>query len=414
MGHFSTIKNMPPAILYFDWLSRDGFLRLIGLADIESRDRGDDSHKYSNLVSNMREVKKSGSAVSKPAAAAASKDDGVVRLHHPDPSFCDTLPSFLFNALELAISIIAIHYLVWPVFTGVFLYYIHTLGYTYVSVALILAYVPTFLNNAHMKLTPKEGGMQWDWLRQHSAWKFMCSYTKLEIVREAELDPTKQYVFAYHPHGILILSRISTYAGNFEALFPGIVARALGATPMFYIPMAREICLWLAAVDASRKNAERILKDKMSVIVYPGGSKEIFLTDPKSKQTTLVLNKRLGFIRLAVRYGADIVPTFVFGEKWMYNIWNPPKSVRHFFLSTLKVPLLLFWGRGFTWLPKRLTGKRKFGVVHGKPIPVVQNENPTEEELVKIHTLYVEELNDLFLRYKAQFGYDDDETLVIQ
>ncbi|RHY92323.1 hypothetical protein DYB37_000339 [Aphanomyces astaci] len=114
----------------------------------------------------------------------------------------------------------------------------------------------------------------------------------------------------------------------------------------------------------------------MSVIVYPGGSKEIFLTDP--------------------------------------DIWNPPKSVRHFFLSTLKVPLLLFWGRGFTWLPKRLTGKRKFGVVHGKPIPVIQNENPTEEELVKIHTLYVEELNDLFLRYKAQFGYDDDETLVIQ
>ncbi|ETW00651.1 hypothetical protein H310_07219 [Aphanomyces invadans] len=358
----------------------------------------------------MCEAKKASGAKT---AASTGKEDGVLRVH-PDPTFRDSLPAVVFNSLEFIMSFTAIHYLVWPVFTSIFLYYIHKIGYTYVSVALVLVYLPTFLNNAHKKLTPKEGGMQWDWLREHSLWNLMCSYTKLEIVREAALDPTKQYVFAYHPHGILILSRISTYAGNFEKLFPGIVARALGATPMFFIPMAREICLWLAAVDASRKNAERILKEKMSVIVYPGGSKEIFLTDPNSKQTTLVLNKRLGFIKLAVRYGADVVPTFVFGEKWMYNIWNPPQSVRHFFLSTLKVPLLLFWGRFFTWLPKRLTGKRRFGVVFGKPIPVTQNENPSEDELIQIHALYKEELTDLFTRYKAEFGYDDDEVLVIQ
>ncbi|RHY31291.1 hypothetical protein DYB32_003626 [Aphanomyces invadans] len=259
--------------------------------------------------------------------------------------------------------------------------------------------------------------------KKASGAKTAASTGKEDGVLRVHPDPTFRdslpavvlyYVFAYHPHGILILSRISTYAGNFEKLFPGIVARALGATPMFFIPMAREICLWFVAQQIVSCNAERILKEKMSVIVYPGGSKEIFLTDPNSKQTTLVLNKRLGFIKLAVRYGADVVPTFVFGEKWMYNIWNPPQSVRHFFLSTLKVPLLLFWGRFFTWLPKRLTGKRRFGVVFGKPIPVTQNENPSEDELIQIHALYKEELTDLFTRYKAEFGYDDDEVLVIQ
>lgn len=58
----------------------------------------------------------------------------------------------------------------------------------------------------------------------------------------------------------------------------------MGASPMFWVPGAREICLWMGAVDARKKTAERVLTDasNLSMFVYPGGSKEIFLTDPKS------------------------------------------------------------------------------------------------------------------------------------
>ena len=57
---------------------------------------------------------------------------------------------------------------------------------------------------------------------------------------------------------------------------------------MFWVPGAREICLWMGAVDARKKTAKRVLNDKsnLSLFIYPGGSKEIFLTDPKSDNST--------------------------------------------------------------------------------------------------------------------------------
>ncbi|OQR96506.1 diacylglycerol O-acyltransferase [Achlya hypogyna] len=323
------------------------------------------------------------------------------------------LPESLRAALQFIITFVSIHYLQWMwVAIGV-LCYLYYIGYGYVVVALVAIYTPMFMNGAHRKVTPEKGGKQWKSLRNHGIWNLMCEYLGMEIVREQELDPKKQYVFAYHPHGILVLSRLSYYAGNFDALFPGIEARVLGATPMFYVPLGREICLWLDAVDASRSTAQKVLDNNLSIIVYPGGSKEIFQTNPNSKETVLVLNKRLGFIKLAVKNGAELVPIFVFGEKWMYNMWNPPKSVTEAVLQCFKVPMLLFWGRFCTWMPYQLTGKRKLGVVYGKPIPVDKKEDPTDEECMELHAKYVESLKTIFHTYKTEFGYDHDETLVI-
>lgn len=36
-------------------------------------------------------------------------------------------------------------------------------------------------------------------------------------------------------------------------------------------------------------------------------------------QNELVLKKRLGFVKLAMRHGAELVPSFVFGEKFLYK-----------------------------------------------------------------------------------------------
>jgi len=267
---------------------------------------------------------------------------------------------------------------------------------------LLLAYLPGFFNNDHLKT-----GRPWHSFRRHKIWHLVQSHLNVELVRESELDPAKKYIFGVYPHGILILSRPAIYGGAFESLFPGIDIRTLGATPMFWIPGSRELCLWMGAVDANKKTAMRLL-NTFSLMVYPGGSDEIFLTDPNSNVTTLVARK--GFIKLAIQTGTDIVPAFVFGEKWLYYRAHLPRVVQNFFMKTLRLPLIIFWGQWFTWLPLR----RNLSVVFGTPITVSKIEEPSNEEIEKVYQQYISAIQDLFNRYRKTYGYGDDERLVIK
>jgi hypothetical protein len=72
----------------------------------------------------------------------------------------------------------------------------------------------------------------------------------------------------------------------------------------------------------------------------------------------------------------------------------------------------VFWGK-FFWMPKQPPKGKQFGIVYGKPIPTPQADEPSEEQIRAVHTQYVAEIERLFRQYKAQFGYDADETLVV-
>lgn len=156
---------------------------------------------------------------------------------------------------------------------------------------------------------------------------------------------SKQYIFPICPHGILLLSRVAIYGGVWEELFPGIEIRTLAASPLFFIPPIREITILLGGVDASRSYAERVLKDGYSLSLYPGGSKEIFTTDPYSPATRLVLQSRRGFIKLALKYGTPLVPVYVFGEKYAYDKLQTTSGISRWLLKTFRIPFLVFWGR---------------------------------------------------------------------
>ena len=97
-------------------------------------------------------------------------------------------------------------------------------------------YLPSYLDGSEWRT-----GRPWDALRLSRIWRLSLRYFSTRVTREARLDPAKQYVFAYHPHGILVMSRIFFYGGAWEALFPGVRCRVLGATPMFKVPACREV-----------------------------------------------------------------------------------------------------------------------------------------------------------------------------
>ncbi|EGZ24864.1 hypothetical protein PHYSODRAFT_486821 [Phytophthora sojae] len=318
------------------------------------------------------------------------------------------VPRWLQSVATDLFSFVILHYFVWGVPFLVLFYVFHKIGLDYVSIAMVVLYLPSFFSGAH-----KTGrGNVWEGLRTSSLWGLLNKFLRVKIIREQELDPNKQYIFGFHPHGIIVLSRIAIFGGSFEDIFPGIKYRILGASPMFYIPLGRELCLWMGGVDASRSTGEKVLDEGNSIVVYPGGVAGIFKTNPNSKETQLVLKNRLGFVKLAMNHGADLVPTFVFGEKWLYNMWNPPTGVISFFRKTLGIPVLVFWGK-FWWMPKAPAKGKRFGVVYGKPISTKHSGNPTDEEVRAIHTQYIAEIERIFKQYKSEFGYEVDETLAI-
>jgi hypothetical protein len=225
-----------------------------------------------------------------------------------------------------------------------------------------------------------------------------------------QLDPAGLFVFGWQPHGILLLSRIASYAGAWERLFPGINTRVLAATPLFRWPLCREMCLWLSAVDAGRKSAENVLRSGHSLALYPGGSREVFTTLADAPDTVF-LRQRTGFVRLAMMHGAALVPVYVYAERFSYKRWTPPAWLTRFVLQQLRIPLICFWGRWCTWLP---FNHRPLLVVFGAPIAVRKNPEPTEEEVKKTLATYIDAVIALHAAYREEAGYGKDEKLIVE
>ena len=139
----------------------------------------------------------------------------------------------------------------------------------------------------------------------------------------AKLPPHKQYVIAVHPHGIHCtpLGLFSTVGSSFDVQFPGLVGcklTGLAATIIFKIPLVREMFLNMGYVDASRTVASKVLEEGRSLFVCTGGEEESMYTTPG--KDTVVLKRRKGFVRLALSYGADLVPVFGVGNNDLYTV----------------------------------------------------------------------------------------------
>jgi hypothetical protein len=75
-------------------------------------------------------------------------------------------------------------------------------------------------------------------------------------------------------------------------------------------------------------------------------------------------------------------------------------------LSGFGFVLPIFWGKTFFPLLPRSGG---LNTIYGRVIHLPTIHDPTFEDLVKWHVLYVEELKSMFDEYKVKFGFGDRE-----
>ncbi|KFM70166.1 2-acylglycerol O-acyltransferase 2-A, partial [Stegodyphus mimosarum] len=243
-----------------------------------------------------------------------------------------------------------------------------------------------------------QGGRRLEWLRRWRIWKYFANYFPVKMIKTADFDPNKNYILGYHPHGIMCYGAFScfaTEATNFSEVFPGITPRILTLEGQFWFPFHREHILSTGACAATKESIEWNLTREgkgNALILVVGGASEAL--DAHPGRASLVLKRRKGFVRLAIKHGASLVPVFGFGENDLFDqLDNPPGSSLRKIQDRLKTylgfSLPIVHGRGiFQYNFGMLPYRKPINVIIGKPIDVERNPKPTEEEVSKLHQRY--------------------------
>lgn len=269
-------------------------------------------------------------------------------------------------------------------------------------------------------------------MRRFKGWSSFASYYPARLHRTAELEPTRKYIFGYHPHGIIshgAFAAFGTEALGFSELFPGITNTLLTLDSNFRIPLYRDYALAMGLASVSRESIENILSKGglngrgmgRAVTIVVGGARESLDAQPHSLR--LVLNSRKGFVKLAIRTGADLVPVLSFGENELYDqVDSEEHPLIHKWQLVVKkamgFTIPLFHARGiFNYDVGLMPYRRAMNIVVGKPISVIQQgakDNAVDPEyLDKVHKEYIDELMRLWDSYKDTFAKDRESELEI-
>lgn len=323
----------------------------------------------------------------------------------------------------------------WPVLFVYFCYYVYD-------------YAPTTGGVVHRRL---------EWLRRQKFWVWFNNYFPIEIHKTVDLQPTfseelvtdkrehswwrrlvrgavqpphrelvktgPRYIFGYHPHGVIgmgVFGAVGTDGAGWLRVFPGIPTLLLTLTNNFGIPIYREYLMAMGLGAVNRKNVLRTIRETNNLVcIVVGGAQELLLALPNS--TELVLEKRKGFVKLALELGdVCLVPVYGFGENEVYLVLHPEKElairkVQTWIKKRFQFTVPLFYARGvFNYLFGLMPYRRRIDVVFGNPIAVPFRPLPTREEVEHYHRLYVDEVKRLFDANKGKYGNPESELRIVE
>ncbi|CAF4230634.1 unnamed protein product [Rotaria sordida] len=96
------------------------------------------------------------------------------------------------------------------------------------------------------RYTDVRGGRSSSCLRRLSIWSIVSNYFPIKLIKTEDLDPNRNYIFGYHPHGALTFGagiNFLTEATHFSTLFPGICPHLMILRFQFLVPFSRELFL---------------------------------------------------------------------------------------------------------------------------------------------------------------------------
>jgi len=250
----------------------------------------------------------------------------------------------------------------------------------------------------------------WNMLRQRAGVLWPCpDYTSAFSVNGQV--PDQPSLYTVHPHGLASASLNAHIMDPRSPLFQTFHHGHLAVHSfLFKVPIVREGLLFRGLIPATHHHMSHVLAQQRSVILIPGGVKEMSVSKRDNHQETWYLKKRRGFLKLAKQHKVPIVPIYMEGGQtfmtydysvaWLDKILGAITgiSVNTFELAQVLLPHnLVQWQRALGPLDRPLTTAHM-----GAPFPVTGKVD-------EAHAHYVDHVKALF-----QSVHGDTKTLVIR
>ncbi|RWS02392.1 2-acylglycerol O-acyltransferase 2-like protein, partial [Dinothrombium tinctorium] len=208
---------------------------------------------------------------------------------------------------------------------------------------------------AYDKEVCHRGGRRSECIRKWFIWKWFRDYFPISLVKTADLDPNRNYIFGVHPHGIICCGafcNFGTEANDFSKMYPGLTPYLMTLEQQFTLPIHRELILFTGACSASKESMEYLLTNNgvgNALVLIVGGAVEALDAVPGTLHLTL--KERKGFIKMALKTGSSLVPVISFGENDLFkqakrddNCWL--KKIQFKLTKYMRFSPPIFSGRG--------------------------------------------------------------------
>mmetsp|Transcript_18841 Transcript_18841/g.57258 ORF Transcript_18841/g.57258 Transcript_18841/m.57258 type:complete len:417 (-) Transcript_18841:32-1282(-) len=278
---------------------------------------------------------------------------------------------------------------------------------------LLIYYFFSFTDGAE-----KDGRRAWPLLRARFFWGWLASRveSRVFVADEDALRENDKIILACHPHGVMPYGAflgLATDAVTRRAAHDGELDRAkawyfAAASAYFYVPVVREVLLWLGFVDASFPYLEEIAGREqrdagVAVATFPGGGSEALVADALRIRSPIVrVLDRFGFLYLALRQGLAVVPVYTFGEIQAHRLAGGEASMDFgaTWLDRARLLIAECLGLYVPYLANVAPRRHQTVTVVGEPIEIKERLlEPTREQVLQLQERYCKALRALHARY---------------
>lgn len=213
-------------------------------------------------------------------------------------------------------------------------------------------------------------------------------------------DPSKQYIVASHPHGVMNYGWFNLIARFGLGLVDGLQLVMCMAPGFHLYPGYGEIFQDRAA-DPSAKTIRKLLRTTgMSPAIIPGGFSEAVYTNADPSIEYNYIGDRTGFVRLAIEHGVDIIPAYSYGLNDMYRTLGWRRQWRASKAQAWGIPMVGWTGPFGGWVVNN-PYTEDITVCTFDPFPA---STYTLEQLPQAHADYLKYLEVCFESRKAEAG----------